>query len=438
MNKTIERYYLKLQPLTPIHVGSGEEIMPYEYIIDKSVNKYYRINLNKLLDSLSAEDRAEFVDMLSGDLVKLRASIKNFQWKEAAVYSGDTGPQFRSDYLDKIDNADNKLAVEEIINSKMRPYIPGSSIKGAFRTAYLHHFAENVKYDVTRHRRYGFFQVKNDKEAERIEKRTLKYHKIKGDPFQTVKFSDSSLNIDKTKVYKMYSVHTKKDKKIPFYREAIAGLITSNVEQSIFLELSIDKGRQNCKHKKNSIWHKISAEDLLESTRSFSEDLIEYELDYLTKNKAPREAAKTYESLKGIHSSLEDNESLIRFGKGCGFNSTTLNLTNQGRSGTPITRVLAEGKFPVGWAVFSLSKEKYDVSILNNKELKNKSKEIEEKRKKDRKKKKKEYPNLKAYVKDKYGKKTATKVARYKISKSKKKKEVYEKYKKEYEEFLNS
>ena len=365
MSKTIERYYLQLQPLTPIHIGSGEEIMPYEYIVDDD-GKYYRIDLFELLNVMPPEKREELVKIMEKDLVEVRSSIADYNWKSSVIYQGKTSSDFATDYNKNIKRSANNLAIDEFINSKRRPYMPGSSLKGAFRTAYLHKFADNINYQISRNRA-GFFNVRDSRrKAQQIESGALEYRDFFGDPFQTVKFSDSSLNIDNMEIHKTYSVNVTKENSngIPYYQETVSGLLSSNVEQNIFAELSIDKARQDNNYGKNSVRHSISAKDLLSATKEFSKKLIEAELNYLRSNTAPTETIRIYQHLKSIHADLEENESLIRFGKGIGFNSTTLNLSNKRTTVNPVSRVLADHKFPMGWAVFSLNEEKHDVSCL--------------------------------------------------------------------------
>jgi CRISPR-associated protein Csm5 len=434
VSKTIERYYLQLQPLTPIHIGSGEEIMPYEYIVDDD-GKYYRIDLFELLNVMPPEKREELVKIMEKDLVEVRSSIADYNWQSSVIYQGKTSSDFATDYNKNIKRSANNLAIDEFINSKRRPYIPGSSLKGAFRTAYLHKFADNINYQISRNRA-GFFNVRDSRrKAQQIESGALEYRDFFGDPFQTVKFSDSSLNIDNMEIHKTYSVNVTKENSngIPYYQETVSGLLSSNVEQNIFAELSIDKARQDNNYGKNSVRHSISAKDLLSATKEFSKKLIEAELNYLRSNTAPTETIRIYQHLKSIHADLEENESLIRFGKGIGFNSTTLNLSNKRTTVNPVSRVLADHKFPMGWAVFSLNEEKHDVSILNNKEIKEKSKKMEKKKEEKIKKKKENYPKLMDYIKGEYGKSEAKKAT---MDRMRGKGKLYKKYKREYEKYL--
>jgi len=97
VSKTIERYYLQLQPLTPIHIGSGEEIMPYEYIVDDD-GKYYRIDLFELLNVMPPEKREELVKIMEKDLVEVRSSIADYNWQSSVIYQGKTSSDFATDY----------------------------------------------------------------------------------------------------------------------------------------------------------------------------------------------------------------------------------------------------------------------------------------------------------------------------------------------------
>jgi len=53
---------LILETLTPVHIGCGETIEPYEYVI---ADKLYRINLEKFIRFLSDKDRETFLKIYS-------------------------------------------------------------------------------------------------------------------------------------------------------------------------------------------------------------------------------------------------------------------------------------------------------------------------------------------------------------------------------------
>ena len=71
---------------------------------------------------------------------------------------------------------------------------------------------------------------------------------------------------------------------------------------------------------------------------------------------------KACEEIKNYSATLKENEVLIKFGKGAGFNSTTLNLFNRNKKDV-FTRVMADG-YPVGRAELSYNEEKIRFVVL--------------------------------------------------------------------------
>lgn len=60
--------------VTPVHIGSGENIEPYEYVI---TDKFYKIKLDKFIESLEEQDRNNFLEISAKNLVQARQLIKN-------------------------------------------------------------------------------------------------------------------------------------------------------------------------------------------------------------------------------------------------------------------------------------------------------------------------------------------------------------------------
>ncbi|HCJ67129.1 MAG TPA: type III-A CRISPR-associated RAMP protein Csm5 [Elusimicrobia bacterium] len=117
---------IKLKTLSPVHIGSGEEISPLEYLID---NKFIRINMDALFkDSDFQPLKEKFIssaiqqryigDLLPVDLLR-----------KYPLYILDIHPSTK-DYL-----KEHKTIVKSFIKSAGRPYIPGSSIKGSILSA---------------------------------------------------------------------------------------------------------------------------------------------------------------------------------------------------------------------------------------------------------------------------------------------------------------
>ncbi|MBI4744478.1 MAG: CRISPR-associated endoribonuclease Cas6 [Actinobacteria bacterium] len=146
MSEKLKTYKLELKPLTPIIIGSGEELEAYEYVIhrDGDGNDYlYAINWLEYINTVPIFDRAKILSLIeSGNIMQLRQFLEN---KAESIVSKENCLKFKlnaskpaADKIrSKIKDPQNALAVKLFIRSFGKPYIPGSSLKGALRTASL-------------------------------------------------------------------------------------------------------------------------------------------------------------------------------------------------------------------------------------------------------------------------------------------------------------
>lgn len=137
----LEVYNLTLKTATPVFIGSGREIGKKEYVY------------NSRNDSVTFFDDAKFLDWIADSgladryeefmLNNFKKSLQDFFVSnkiniptEYASYSVDAGGIFEGSEKSQSDKKNIKN-INEFIKHKGLPYIPGSSIKGALRTAIL-------------------------------------------------------------------------------------------------------------------------------------------------------------------------------------------------------------------------------------------------------------------------------------------------------------
>lgn len=151
MNEFLERYRVKLTTLSPVHVGSSEVLTKKEYIIDHETNKLQVINFGKMF--------GEFQDK------RILKSFQKFLMKNSGKALGTWLKENKVTLKDNWINYELELnEVEEVLKDKKYrginlfqkdaygyPYIPGSSLKGALRTALL-------SYSITK----NYFQYSNN------------------------------------------------------------------------------------------------------------------------------------------------------------------------------------------------------------------------------------------------------------------------------------
>lgn len=154
-----EFYRIKMVILSPVHVGTGDEIEPLEYIIkDKN---YYRIDFQKYVSLLSEAQRKELEKMSREPSVKTIMKLRTFlrdkfqpeAMRDAVIEKYPVNTAFEEKYnrlLNEFSNSDprnqqiNQLSIMEIYRSGNFPVVPGSSIKGSIRTALLDTLLEDL------------------------------------------------------------------------------------------------------------------------------------------------------------------------------------------------------------------------------------------------------------------------------------------------------
>jgi len=233
MNPFLKTYRLALTPLSPIHIGCGEDFEPTNYVIDddgKSGPVLYGFD----------PSRAVLNDL---DREKLLAAANSGNWLDVSRFFRDNAALFKphaafmipvsggvaKQYKDKLGavanreqsgrNVVNKLELERTQYSgvTLMPYIPGSSFKGAIRTAVLD--------DLNREQQPGDVQLSQRGEAKSttaMEKRLLKGD-FQTSPLRLLKIADlmpaPQRDLDRRV---MYSVNLKRKQIIKEGREVPA------------------------------------------------------------------------------------------------------------------------------------------------------------------------------------------------------------------------
>lgn len=130
---------LKLTVLSPLHIGSGIVLDPTQYIVRS--DRFYRIDDRRFAASLPAEQHAAFLAALaSNDLKRIWQAVSSiFDPAKHAAYSAAIAPAIHKKFSEGLQRGETQLELHECVkeHGAMRPIIPGSSLKGALRTAIL-------------------------------------------------------------------------------------------------------------------------------------------------------------------------------------------------------------------------------------------------------------------------------------------------------------
>jgi CRISPR-associated protein Csm5 len=372
--KLWQKYCLTFTPLTPIHIGCGEEIDPLEYKIirtEKGSNRLYRLNLPAMIESLNTPKREEFLRLLDGrDLIAIRkfvetnADIKQHRFYESVV----TEPVYKV-YQKNVMNVNNALRIDPMYRRRdtWQAVIPGSSIKGAIRTAILS--AEmRVAYEKDK--------WVPDFKKPKWENIVLFSENPNDDPFRALQIEDVTLPpdaimIDEVKMIRRKPQNTAQNNPagIQQFYEMTFCYLDGEEELDGFGELSIQLHLQEKLSEQNDLYLKFTIEDIVSSCRRFYQKRMkdEHETFYRWQEEDIKNAS---EQLLNI--AYEENEFPIRLGHFSHCESVTVDLEvsgkpvrrpktryNKQRQPLPFgtTRTLAGGLYPMGWAKISLKED---------------------------------------------------------------------------------
>lgn len=250
---------IRLEFITPVHIGSGEYLNPFDYVIKD--NYCYRINYTSFLDYLSATKKEEFNNLINNNrFIELRKFIvQNFNPsnENSYLYKTSISKNFKDAYLKNIDNPENKLVLQGFIRrGDYKPFIPGSSIKGAIRTAVLNYILENkyLKENVDIESKI-IDAFKNISKKHNINNRDIDSKKIEyfllnnenakinipNDPFRLLEIPDITLSDnDDILVEQIVNRRIKGNKLTPtrqswqMFYEITNSKVTTNLQSSIF------------------------------------------------------------------------------------------------------------------------------------------------------------------------------------------------------------
>jgi len=371
-------YNFKIDFLSPVHIGDGEELEPYDYVVKNNI--FYRINLEKFLSEFDNYLKDEFYIILnSNDFIKLREFIyKNCDIEKYSVYGAKTSKRFKNEYEKNLNNIKNSLRVSSFMkNNEYKPIIPGSSIKGAIRTAILGQILKlkgsNYRINKIKEMQNNFSYIKSnnrrfDVYANYIESSLLNHDPIdiKSDPFRVLRVSDTVVE-DKSELFvgQVFNRRLKNkvfsDKKETYnvFIEVTPSLSAnpSNYNSIVFAKegkIIFDRDLFNaCKQKRIFKTDFILDKDfIISSCNDFYNEVFLFE-----KEKFYNIGEKIkYNVIQGAFSNLKDNEFIIRIGKFSQFESLTLKgfeeLVNIKHGNS---RNFFENLYPLGWVKVTLN-----------------------------------------------------------------------------------
>jgi CRISPR-associated protein Csm5 len=383
-----EQYTVTITPLTGVHIGTGEELTPLDYKLAEKVGTvdfkqlmYWKFSSDKILQRLISEGKnlTAFEEASGkGEMKKLQ---QFFQAQCTAI--GDTdypchvtrGFVKLYNHNSSEDPIKNAARVFQMYHPEAspKPVLPGSSLKGAVRTAFL-----NWVLDKTRKNKEALYDdLKREKNETRLQKSILDYSDAKNDPFRCVMFSDCSFsaNAQLVGVLKNISVDNTSGElvaldKLQIQAEVIRGtLLDGKASGETQIAIDADLQKEPIAVNRNDAPQKISPvsfQNIFDACNYFYMREFEKEYDWFYKD-----AVEGIDTIIKLKKQLEDavkapNQCIIRVGRWNQVEFVTLDeafrhpktpMRNGKKQDAGNTRTVFDydGQYvPMGWCILTV------------------------------------------------------------------------------------
>jgi CRISPR-associated protein Csm5 len=311
-NTQYKSYTLSLTGLSPLFIGSGDTYSQLDYVYHN--NKIHIIDFDKLLEQIPIEVIDDLTNEISENFKNniWEGDIKNF----LAKYHFNWQESVEKTY--EIMSSIGRNEIQQFIKTGERIYIPGSSLKGAMRTALLFHILET-------------HPQKKERLAGNIN-RYFKDRKVReliqddgsNDLLRALIVSDSHLSKDSPiKIVPSTVYHLQnRESTIPIYYEILDTDFISQGTLKINTKLITSNALK-------SDTFSLSKNTLIRAINSFSKTVIAYELNQFTSRKDSKldPIIAFYTNLRDIvDNNLDEDECIIRLGQGSSILGITLFL----------------------------------------------------------------------------------------------------------------
>ncbi len=322
--------------LTPIHIGNGVKYQhKVEFFTEKDKNNkdwVYIIDPNKILKLIGIDGINEWTKSIESG-VPIKEFLKNRKFDTNSIVK-------KKCPLANPIKKDKELH-EQVFNPILGPYIPGSSLKGAIKTAILDNISDNIdRISSLNLSDIRIEKINNNRKEVKwdfYEKADLKLFG-EGANYKTTRFlkvGDAYFTNTQIKVYFTQALNAEDNADGGKWRlnGAISNLYEAIPQGSMTIfQFSIDEQLLKLNKDKNSEnWNSVDtsflSRGLFKIINDSSKRAIEREIELLNSielDSAGAQLKTEYEKIKSEIERLSDNEFIIRVGANSGYNFMTL------------------------------------------------------------------------------------------------------------------
>ncbi|MFN3134658.1 MAG: type III-A CRISPR-associated RAMP protein Csm5 [Candidatus Kryptonium sp.] len=350
-----EIYKVKYQILTPIHIGTGEDLTPFDYVIVK--DEFHRVIADEIISSLDKEQLNKFYALVEqNNITSLRGLIvENFDEKKFSKYKVRVTKNVAEKYQENLRNVNNQLLISPFVrvDGDFRPYIPGSSIKGAIRTAIIDQVAKEnpeiikrilsnekeYKSNTWEHKLLKAVRVDQKKKEEKVD--------ISRDPFRALKISDVFVSDEVMRIGEVLNAKVDERRNrlatigIQMIKEVIAGEIITGGSVEFEGEVIIDDFLPKVK----GVSMSLTKDFIISSCNQFYGEEFKLEREFY---EFAIEMNEVIDKMRNLLRVGRD-ECIIRVGRFSGVYAVTISGRKPHNKRWGRTRNLFEGRYPMGW-----------------------------------------------------------------------------------------
>lgn len=315
--------------LSPLHVGNGNELKMIDFYFDIKKGEIKYINLEKFIDFCLEKD------------IDLNKEISKNEYKTGKDFSitkfmkkKQIDPENLTSYsvpaIIEKRNRESEFAIREFIKCG-GAYVPGSSIKGAIRTAMMWYYLnerpdgekivlEGLEPWLGKNRISGHLLKNIDDNISAA----VFGKDPRSDVFRVLRVSDTSLiEMNRMEVSEIRIVGNPQE--IPIYVENIKAGSELSFDIDFNKFLLNDKEALLCFKTMDSL-SLMNIKSVFKACNDFSRNVIEKHLEYVWEDYKCDSTVYELESLLKQVKNCNDNEAILRIGWGGGWYSTTVGL----------------------------------------------------------------------------------------------------------------